>query len=171
MPQPDGYLRRARECYESNHALSLGPPAGATDEEVDQLQAQVGFPLPAAYREFLCWMGRDNRRATGRPLFSHDRVFVEDVAANEGILDDLLRHEGVRHLAAPRMLVWWVHEVYLCYHFPLPAASDDPACYFYLEGDKVLRDAGRFSACLAGLIDGSLQVSDRLAQRVDRRTV
>lgn len=165
MPHADGYLRRARECYESNHALSLGPSMGATDEEVDQLQAEVGFALPAAYREFLCWMGRDNRRAGGRPLFSHDRVFVDDVAANEAIVDDMLRHERVRHLAAPRMLVWWVHEVYLSYHFPLPASSDDPACYFYREGDGVLREAGRFSACLAGLVDGSLQVRERPARR------
>jgi hypothetical protein len=148
--------------YASRVVEYRGQPEGAGDDEINELEAKLGFALPAAYREFLGWMGHDDCRGRRKALFSHDRVFIDDVAENEPIIDDLLRHDGVRHLAAPRMLVWWVHEVYDSYHFPLPAAVDDPVCYRYVEGEKALRDAGKFSACLANLIETYTEVLDRL---------
>jgi hypothetical protein len=159
MPLSDGHLRRARESYTSRISEYRGQPQGASDGEFDELQAKLGFALPTAYQEFLGWMGRDDRRGWRNALFSHDRVFIADVSENEQIIDDLLRHEGVRELASPRMLVWWVHEVYDSYHFPLPATSDDPICYRYIEGERTLRNVGKFSACLADMIKGYAECS------------
>jgi hypothetical protein len=148
--------------YAARVAQYLGEPEGAHDDEIDELETKVGFALPAAYREFLGWMGRDDRRGLRNALFSHDRVFIDDVARNEEIIDDLLRHEGVRALAAPRMLVWWVHEVYDSHHFVLPAESDDPICLRYIEGETSPRNVGKFSICLANIIESYAGVLDSL---------
>src|SRR5262245_58468752 len=153
MPGSAHTLHRAHELYASLVLQYRGEPAGATDSEIDELQLKVGFALPAAYREFLRWMGHENRRGRDA-LFSHDRVSIDHVIENEEIIDELLRHQGHRHLAPPRMLVWLVHEVYASVHFPLPAESDDPICYSYFEGNDFLKPVGKFSTFLAETIEG-----------------
>lgn len=52
------YLKRAKAIH-----AQLFPPQAAdvipcTMSEVDQLERQIGMALPAAYREFLLWMGK-----------------------------------------------------------------------------------------------------------------
>jgi hypothetical protein len=170
MPLSHGQIRRARELHTARVVQYLGEPEGASDDEINELEAKVGFTLPAAYREFLGWMGRDNRRGWRNALFSHDRVFIDDVPGNAEIIDDLLRHEGVRELAASHMLVWWVHEVYDSYHFPLPAESDDPICFRYIEGETSLRNVGKFSVCLAEMIESYAGVLDSLHSATSRQT-
>ena len=37
----------------------VSPATGASAQEVANLEATLGFPLPVVYREYLLWMGRD----------------------------------------------------------------------------------------------------------------
>lgn len=45
---------------------------GCSEGEIEALEAQLGLTLPAAYREFLCWMGRE-----GGPILRDLSCFYE----------------------------------------------------------------------------------------------
>jgi len=68
----------------------LGEPVGCAESEIDALQAELGFPLPVAYRQYLLWMGAD-----------HDGIFIgcdwflKDVKQNTAYLSDLLAENKV----------------------------------------------------------------------------
>ncbi|HHH27592.1 MAG TPA: SMI1/KNR4 family protein [Polyangiaceae bacterium] len=52
-------IDKAKAYYQAHLKSRYGTPRGCSTEEVDALEKQVGHPLPAAYREFLLWMGKD----------------------------------------------------------------------------------------------------------------
>jgi len=123
------HLFRARQLYGASLRPRFGEPAGCTEYELTALERAVGHALPAAYREYLLWMGND---VDG--VFRGSEWFAADVMENTAYVGELLREHGMEeHLREP-VLAFFCHQGYMVAWFELPAEVDDPPCYFFSEG-------------------------------------
>ena len=68
----------------------LAEPVGASNAEVDALEARLGCQLPAAYREYLLWMGNDRSG-----VMAGTECFLADVDDNELGLSELLAENAL----------------------------------------------------------------------------
>jgi hypothetical protein len=104
---------------------------GASDAEIQALEAYAGGPLPAVYRQFLKQLGRSagellrgSEYAVSQPLRLHLREHAED----------LLRRSAAPFALPASAFVFLMSQGYQFSFFNLDQ-GDDPSVYHYLEGD------------------------------------
>lgn len=125
-------IDKAKAFYQAHLKSRYGTPRGCSTEEVDAVEKQVGHPLPAAYRVFLLWMGKDKDG-----VFRGSDWSASDVAENTEYVGDLLQENGLDWQPEGPILSFFCHQGYMIAWFDLPAAEDDPLCYFFSEGDEM----------------------------------
>jgi len=121
-------LSELQKFYRLEIEPLLGPPKGASNAEIAQLEKALGFPLPRDYRSFLRWMGKD----TDGPLIGSD-CFVDDIVDNNRTLVELLSENDVSYRLPTRYVTVFTHQGYMAAWFEMPTAADDPPCAFLTE--------------------------------------
>ena len=100
---------------------------GCSDTEIEEVTADVGRPLPLAYREFLAKMGRGaGKFYVGTDIF-YPRVLGLTEAAHELVAEDeadlVLPEEAIAII---------MHQGYQ-FMFVRADEGDDPPVYYYME--------------------------------------
>ena len=91
------------------------------------LEHQLGARLPADYRAFLLWLGRDRGG-----VWRGSECFVDDVVANTSDLPDLLAESGLLHELPRRYVCVFMHQGYIATWFESPASGSDPPAFVSL---------------------------------------
>lgn len=126
------YLKNIKKYYYSRLFLFNGRPVGCKPDEVDELERQVGFPLPEAYKQYLLWMGKDYNG-----IFSGSDWFVDNLLKRTEWLPDLLEENGIDYKLPEHYLVFFAHQGYMMAWFELPMQNDNPPAYFFGEGQNL----------------------------------
>lgn len=150
------HLASIKAFYAQNVFPLLGSPVGCDASEIAELESDLGFTIPLAYRQYLSWMGRD-----------HDGIFVgcdwflKNVRPNTEFLPGLLAENEVVWELPTYFLVFMGHQGYIAAYFELPAVDEDPPVFLYSECNEsnvvtregtftefLLRDLSGMAACL-----------------------
>lgn len=104
---------------------------GCTAAEIEQIAADAGHPLPAAYRGFLATLGRGaGRFYVGTDIFYPSVLGLTDAARN-------LVGEDEAGLRLPEdAIVFIMHQGYQ-FMFIRATEGDDPPVYYYMEQSGV----------------------------------
>lgn len=135
------HIERAIELHRTKIEPILGRPRGAPEAEILALEHRLGVRFPAAYREYLRWMGNDREGA----LQGSD-CFIRNVETNANGLCELLRENGVAPPSC-RPIVFFLHQGYIACWFDAGDQSDDPdvSCFHENGESRVILPAGTFS--------------------------
>lgn len=119
----------------------LGRPIGAYKSDVLALEARLGVTLPAAYRDYLLWMGADFNG-----VLRGSDCFIFNIESNEAGLADLLK-ENQLSLLDYRLIVFFLHQGYIACWFDACESTDDPPVFTFSETDCAsgIRAVGVFS--------------------------
>jgi hypothetical protein len=128
------FIGEAKSLYERVLKSRYGEPAGCTPAEIAGVERHFGHAFPAAYRQYLLWMGKDEHG-----IFGGSGWFLADIIKNTSNLDELLQENGIAFEHPGKPLCFFSHQGYMASWFYLPAASDDPECFLFGEG----RQAGQ----------------------------
>ena len=144
-------LDNVKAYYRTHFGSEFGEPQGCSVAEVEELERTVGHHLPAAYREFLLWMGNDKDG-----IFRGSDWFLSDIVENTEYVDELLRENGVDWRPEGAILAFFCHQGYMIAWFDLSTTEDDPPCYFYSEGEDmtVPGQRQRFSEFVLAELEG-----------------
>lgn len=118
---------------EELRSLHRGSAVGASEAEVAAVEQQLGIRLPADYRAFLLWMGRDKRG-----MWEGSDCFVDDIVRITEALPKLLEENGLAHELPAKYVCVLMHQGYIATWFEVPAESDDPPAYVFNEGQLQL---------------------------------
>ncbi len=127
------YLDAVKAWFEAVDVEDSQQVKPCTEEEVRLLEKEVGFSLPAAYQEFLLWMGH----RAGKLLRGED-CFYEYILGNQKGAVELLEENGNPEVLPEDALVFCMHQGYVFY-FMRVSEGDDPPIYFYSEAMKPRR--------------------------------
>lgn len=123
---------------------------GCTEEEIQNVIACQGVPLPPAYRLFLHRMGR----GAGALMGGSDVFYSWPLGMREGALE-LLAEYGHPFSLPDDALVFWMHQGYQ-FMFMRASEGDNPPVYYYMEGSEgAVRKHEHFTEFLSSEI-GSL---------------
>ncbi len=126
------YLDHAKALFRQLQIAASNEVHPCTDAEVAQLEQQLGGPLPAAYREFLLWMGHGaGRFFVGTDYFYTDIKNIEHY--REGA-QELLAENSVRTSIPEDAFIFYMHQGYQFMFFRL-TENDNPPVYYYGEGE------------------------------------
>ena len=132
-----------REYLERFRSLGLkGSPCSA--DEVERLQNESGVKLPAAYKAYLLIAGQAPPSAwVGSDCACRHLPSLRTAA------ERILRESG-RPPLPTEAFVFLMHQGYQFFYFVADGRSDDPAIFYYLEGEPtVVRKFDRFSDLVA----------------------
>jgi len=142
-------LESCRALYASSVEPKLGQPVGASEAEVTSLERRLGQRLPAAYREYLTWMGRDVHG-----IFRGSNWFISDLESNKDTLRGLLEEIGSHYVVAPTHLVFFAHQGYMAAWFDFTQGEADPECWYIDDGMKEPAIKGKFTRVLFADLEG-----------------
>jgi hypothetical protein len=138
------YLAQSLALHHSLVEPKFGRPIGAFNSDVLALEARLDVGLPAAYREYLLWIGADFHG-----LLRGSDCFISHVEANEVGLIDLLKENNLPSLTY-KPVVFFLHQGYIAFWFNADEVADDPLVFSFSEADcsSGIRTLGTFSAWL-----------------------
>jgi hypothetical protein len=122
-------LEASKAFYDSHLRRDFGEQLGCSLAAIAELERRLDGPFPAAYREFLGWIGEHY----DGPFCGSD-CFPEHLEANNRLLPELLAENGIAFQLPPRFLAFFTHQGYIAVWFALPATSDDPPVWIFNEG-------------------------------------
>lgn len=122
------YLKAIKEFHKQAVAPYKGKPVGCRSNEIAELERQVGFSLPEAFKQFLLWMGQDHQG-----VFVGSQWFIDDISSNTRGVKELLDENKVGFELAEHYLAFFSHQGYMIAWFNLPKESEDPLVYFFNE--------------------------------------
>ncbi len=124
------YFDDVKGAFDRN---GIKQPIGCSVEEVEELESKIGFSLPAAYKEYLLFMGKDYKGV----MVGTD-CFITDVVSNTEYLPELLEENNLDYKLPKNYLAFFCHQGYIMSWFALPCAENNPVCYFFSEGTHEL---------------------------------
>lgn len=139
---------------------------GCTDEEVATLEQRIGRFLPAAYREFLLWIGH-----SAEYLLRGSNVFYPDLERLHTSTEELLQENNITTPLPDDAFVFYMHQGYQCSFFRL-SEGDNPPVYFYGEGeglDTFRLGYPHYSDFLEAEIRDYLTIATSIAESMERR--
>ncbi|HAT84857.1 SMI1/KNR4 family protein [Cohaesibacter gelatinilyticus] len=151
MMQNFDYLQDCRKLYDQRLLSKFGPPVGAAEVEITELQAKLDKNLPIAYRQFLLWMGKDKYGA-----LKGSEWFIDEVYENGEFLEEFLAENEVKGMASNPIVCFFSHQAYMAAWFSLDNPQPDPLCEFYSEvsSNSVPVNVGPFSSFLLKELQG-----------------
>lgn len=120
----DEYLAAVKELHAKARELFPRPPLGCTPAAVAALEAALTFELPAAYRAFLLWIGRDDGGA-----FGTKKCALHDLDSNAVSLEDLIEANDLEYVLPGAYVAFLGEEGRQHAWFRLPAEAEDPLVY------------------------------------------
>jgi hypothetical protein len=104
-------------------------PVPCRDDEIEAMEAVIGIPFPAAYKEFLRWMGH----SAGSFMDSH--IFdLDTLHRNRGDALELMEDNGCSETLPDDAIVFaWGNQGYY-FSFIRSSEGDDPPVHNYDEG-------------------------------------
>jgi len=126
---------RSIDKLKTFHAKEIEPytrhPLGASEAEVSDLERQLGFSLPADYREFLLWFGRDYNG-----VLRGTDTFIDHVLENTEELPNLLAKNGLEEKLPKQFVCPFMHQGYIATWFEVPTCEDDPKGFYFNESES-----------------------------------
>ena len=142
-------LSAAKNLHAELVAPVLGDAVGTSLEEIAQLERRLGVMLPAAYREYLLWMGQDFNG-----IFRGSNWFASDLEANREVLKGLLEELGSRYEVISSHVVFFTHQRYMAAWFDAAENESDPKCLFINDGMQEPELSGTFTEVLLADLKG-----------------
>lgn len=142
-------IAEARRIHAELVEPVIGRPLGLGETVLAALERRLGLRLPAAYREYLAWMGLD---VDG--VFRGCRWFAADVFANKNVLRELLVEQGSAFELVDTHVVFFTHQGYMAAWFDAASTQVDPDCWFFSDSLTEPRPEGRFSQVLTRDLEG-----------------
>ncbi len=135
------YLSELKDHYNKELLSILGKPRGCNKREIEILEKVLGFSLPAAYREYLHWMGKSDDG-----VLVGTNCFIDDIEGNNKSLPYVFEDNEVEY-ELKNYLAFYNHQGYVYVWFNLPAEEDDPECFYINEANRIsqVNSAGKFS--------------------------
>lgn len=123
------YLDQVKQLFkEANARVPLAHWVWPCSEgEVAALEQQLGVRLPAAYREFLLWMGH------GAGAFLQGTDVFYDVLPLTEAAQELLHEDGISAPLPSDAIVFYMAQGYQ-FMFMRATEGENPPIYFYNEG-------------------------------------
>jgi SMI1 / KNR4 family (SUKH-1) len=121
----------AKALYAKKLQDRYGKPVGCNQEEIANLERDLGFFIPAAYKDFLLWMGNDKNG-----FFRGSEIFCSDVVENRQTLYELLEHNQISLSLPSKLLVFFSHQGYMAAWFDAGLDNPDPPTSFFAESDS-----------------------------------
>jgi SMI1-KNR4 cell-wall len=162
------YLTQAKQLFHEREHIPPEDVHGFTDAEVHDLERQLGRTVPAAYQEFLRWMGHGaGNFMIGTDLFYPwiPRIGEDPWALTLGARE-LLDENAFPEPLPGDAFVFSMHQGYTFQFFRL-SAGDDPPVYWYSEGmhlDRFQLAAPTFSQHLLNTVAFDLQLKEQLEE-------
>jgi len=128
------------------------PPSAirpCTWDEILALEQRLNLQLPAAYKEFLLWMGHG-----AGSLFRGSDVFYDDLDGLKEAAIELLRENGLTGYLPEDAFVFYMHQGYQ-FDFLRTSEGDDPPLYHFGEGEGLtswLQTYNHFSSFVVAAI-------------------
>lgn len=146
------YLESVKNRYEEL-AKYFGTPIPCQESEVEEIEQRLGEALPAAYREFLLWMGKD-----GGGLLGSAQFYYPDVLELRDEAQEILQGSAATVALPDDAFVFCIQQSVLV-HFMRLSEGANPPIYTYNEMDDTTvfsTTAASFSEFLAtGLEDSA----------------
>ena len=121
-----GHLDLVRQTY---NYLGLDPVISCSPQEITALEKRLGCALPAAYREFLEWMGQS---AGG--FLKGSFCFYKDLFTLKNDADRLLKDNRIWAKLPKDAIVFWMHQGYQFLFF-CASEGEDPPVHYYNEAE------------------------------------
>jgi SMI1/KNR4 family protein SUKH-1 len=157
------YLDEAKRQFEATHLATLEEIQPCTMEEMEALEQQIGR-LPAAYREYLLWMGHGAGtfwRGTDAFYQSLPRLQVGAV--------ELLNENSFEQVLPENAFVFLMHQGYQFLFFLL-GGDEDPPVYYFSEGTgqhSFTQSFNAYSEFFLREIAGHAELRDEAAKHAD----
>jgi hypothetical protein len=144
------YLARVKQQLKELKLVSPNELSGCTADEVNRLEQQLKISLPAAYQEFLLWMGHGaGQFLRGSDCFYKHLPYLRDWAI------ELLQENNFPEPLPEDAFVFFMHQGYQFSFFSL-SEGDDPPIYSYCEGKNLIsftKSHNKFSQFISTEID------------------
>lgn len=128
------YPARVTSALEQLRSLDRGVErVGADEADVAALEAALGVRLPADYRAFLRWMGRDEDG-----VWCGSECLIDDIVNNTKSLPELLVENGLAGALPERYVCVFSHQGYIAVWFEAPTDAADPPAFIFNEGQLEL---------------------------------
>lgn len=155
------YLEKVKARIEELHVLYPDKIAPCTEEEVWALEKELGRALPAAYREFLLWMGHnDGNLQRGTNWLYEDLAFLQEDAV------ELMQQDAFPVTLPQDAFVFLMHAHYQ-FAFFRTSEGDDPPVYMYVETDEEIAlkiSDSHYSDFLLDLVESD----EKMIERIER---
>lgn len=123
------YLDEAKAAFSYSGLATPNEVRGCTDSEIAGIEQRIGHGLPAAYREFLVWMGHG-----AGDLFEGSNAFYQHLPSLLASAQELLQENNILTPMPNDAFVFFMHQGYQCMFFRL-AEGENPPVYYYGEGE------------------------------------
>lgn len=147
------YLEQAKAKFAVTPILQPKTVIPCTPEDIKLLEQHLGLRLPAAYQEFLLWMGR------GTPvLFAGSQCWYNNLIDNQEIATEMLGENSFPETLPVNAFVFFVHQGYQFNFFV--CNENNPVVYRYHESYETTsfkRIYEHFSDFLDAEIDAHIQ--------------
>ena len=123
------YLEQLKTLVMDSSCFSSTDFIGCSNEEIQQIEKQLGKPLPEAYKEFLHWIGKN-----GGPILRGSDCFYADLSNLRKWANELLNENALAGMLPENAFVFFMHQGY---QFAFMYLSDDqnPPIYYFNEMD------------------------------------
>lgn len=146
------------EIIEFYRLHKFDKPVGCSLEDIAIFEANIGFPLPDAYKDYLELMGMDYQG-----VMRGTDCFLKHINDNNDWLPDLLNENKVNYKLPKNYLTFFSHQGYIMSWFDLPILAPDPDVYVYAEGQmKEPELKGNFSNFMTQEILGMASICLKL---------
>ncbi|MEO1482286.1 MAG: SMI1/KNR4 family protein [Myxococcota bacterium] len=132
------HLASAKAVYEAELLSRWGQPNGAAESETRELESRLGLKLPAAYLEFLRWMGNHTRGP-----FAGTDMFIGDIAPNTEYAREFFDEHDLGAFPTDG-LCFYSHQGYILGWLRV-SADPNPECFFVGETSREIAHGGRFA--------------------------
>ena len=148
------YLIECKELFERKLRVKFGEPVGLTEAALLVLEERLEVSFPAAYRQYLLWMGMDKNG-----VLRGSEWFADDLSDNQDFLTELLAENEVTGASTGKKVCFFSHQGYMAAWFLADASELDPFCEFYSEADAhpSVKKVGRFSDFLLKELSGIVE--------------
>lgn len=122
--------------------------AGASEEEISEIESWLGTRLPSTYRDFLLKHGNDENG----PLCGSE-FLARQLRSNNEYLPELLAENNVVSKLPRNYLCFLMHQGYIAFWFDLDTKNQDPICWAFSEGTSTEpSNEGPFSEFISDLM-------------------
>jgi len=164
------YLEKIKEeFFRRKVAYSPANVFPCSDQEVKELENELGLKLPIAYREFLLWGGN------GAGSFMQGSDFrYESLFAIQQIAKEMLEEDNSPDRLPADAFIFWMHGGYM-FSFFRASEGDNPPVHHYCEGQNngkvIWNKQGSFTRFLeveiedqANALDNAASIQERIAR-------